>query len=73
VRTAFIGELGFSATYQVTSTLYAKAGYNLLWVEGIARAPDQLDFTDTPESGTALVIGKGAFLHGANVGLEARW
>lgn len=71
--TAFVGELGFSGTYRLTKALYARAGYNLLWVEGIARAPAQLDFTDTPESGLAVVSSKGAFLHGANVGLEARW
>jgi hypothetical protein len=72
-RATFIGELGLSGTCRLTKTLYAKAGYNVLWIEGLARAPDQLDFTDTPQSGTALVFGKGAFLHGVNVGLEARW
>jgi hypothetical protein len=70
---AFVGELGINGTYKLTKTLYARAGYNLLWVEGLARAMDQLDFTDTPDSGMALVFGKGAFLHGATVGLEARW
>ena len=72
-RTAFIGELGLNGTYRLTECLRIRAGYNFLWVEGLARAMDQLDFTDTPQSGTALVFGKGAFLHGANVGLEARW
>ncbi len=72
-RTAFIGELGFNATWKFTERLAARAGYSLIWVEGVARAPDQLDFTDTPESGSALVFSQGAFLHGANVGLEARW
>ncbi|MEI8374514.1 MAG: Lpg1974 family pore-forming outer membrane protein [Planctomycetota bacterium] len=70
---AFIGELGFNGSYRLTQALCVRAGYNLIWIEGLARAMDQLDFTDTPTSGTTLVIGKGAFLHGGNVGLEARW
>lgn len=72
-RATFIGELGLYGTYRLTNVLYARAGYNLLWVEGLARAMDQLDFTDTLDSGTALVFDKGAFLHGANVGLVAQW
>jgi hypothetical protein len=70
---AFIGELGINGYYQVTKRLNVKAGYNLMWIEGVARSASQLDYTDTPESGTALVFGKGAFVHGANVGLELRW
>ncbi len=72
-RTAFIGELGFNATWKFTERLAARAGYQLMWIEGVARAADQLDFTDTQLSGSALVFDQGAFLHGAHVGLEARW
>ncbi|MDY0166922.1 MAG: BBP7 family outer membrane beta-barrel protein [Thermoguttaceae bacterium] len=72
-RTAFIGELGINATWRFTECLAARAGYQLMWVEGVARAPDQLDFTNTLQSGSALVFDQGAFMHGAHVGLEARW
>jgi hypothetical protein len=44
-----------------------------MWIEGVATAPDQLDFTDTSTSGSHVVSNGGLFLHGANVGLEARW
>lgn len=71
-RVAFAGELNLTCKIQLTSHLCALGGYNLLWLEGVARAPDQLDFTDTATSGTALVFGS-AFMHGPNVGLEARW
>ncbi len=70
---AFVGELGFNAKFKLTERLAARAGYHLIWLEGIARAADQLDFSDTPASGSALAFGNGAFLHGASVGLEARW
>jgi hypothetical protein len=68
-----VGELGLSGTYQLTRVLTVRGGYNLMWIAGVALAPDQLDFTDLPSSGTALDRGGGIFLHGANVGLEARW
>ncbi len=69
---AFIGELGFNGTLHLTESLYCRAGYNLIWVDGVARATDQLDFTNTALSSTTLYSGS-AFLHGFNVGLEARW
>jgi len=39
----------------------------------VALATDQLDFTNTDQSGSALAKDGGVFLHGVNVGLEARW
>jgi hypothetical protein len=71
-QAAFIGELGLNATVRLTQHIFVRAGYNILWLEGIARAADQLDFTDTPTSGTALHAGS-ALVHGANVGMEVRW
>ena len=50
-----------------------RAGYNLMWIEGVATAPDQLDFTDTAQSGTIVQTKGGEFFHGVNLGLEARW
>ena len=68
---AFVGELGISAWYQLTQHLSIRGGYNLFWIEGVALAPDQLDFTNTPTSGTALYAGNGLFLHGLSIGVEA--
>jgi hypothetical protein len=70
--TSFVGELDFNLTCRLIGGLSARAGYNLLWLTNVARAADQLDFTNNLDSGTALVRGN-AFLHGVNVGLEARW
>jgi hypothetical protein len=50
-----------------------RAGYNLIWLDGLALAPDQWDFSNTPASGTSLVDGGSLFLHGANLGVERRW
>jgi len=68
---AFVGELGFSLFYQLTEHMGIRGGYNLMWLEGVALAPDQLDFTFTSTSGTHLDSTGGLFLHGASVGVEA--
>jgi hypothetical protein len=69
---AFLGEINLSGIYQLTKTWGLRAGYNLIWVEGVALAPDQLDFSGAIPAGNQL-SSNGLFLHGVNVGLEARW
>ncbi|MHB1037747.1 MAG: BBP7 family outer membrane beta-barrel protein [Pirellulales bacterium] len=71
---AFVGEINLSALYRLTDVWNLRAGYNVLWIEGLALAPDQLDFNFAASpSGNQLADGGGMFLHGVNVGLEARW
>jgi len=70
---AFVGELNLTGIYQLNDTWGLRAGYNLMLIEGLAMAPDQMDFSFTSTSGTGLNRGGGLFLHGINVGLEARW
>jgi len=50
-----------------------RAGYTMLWLEGVALAPDQFDFGNGPGAGTRLVGGKTVWLEGATLGLEGRW
>lgn len=69
----FIGDLNFTAMYRLTDTWGLRAGYNLLWLSGVALAPNQFDFSTPPVGGTNLIGGSSLFLHGANLGLEARW
>ena len=71
---AFVGEINLSAFYHLTDVWNLRAGYNAMWVEGLALAPDQLDFNfAAAPSGNQLHRGGGMFLHGVNVGLEGRW
>ncbi len=70
---AFLGELNLTGIYQLNRTWGLRAGYNLMWIEGLALAPNQMDFTFTSISGTGLNTAGGLFLHGVNLGLEARW
>ena len=72
--TAFVGEINLSGIYRLTDVWSAKAGYNAILIENLALAPDQLDFDFAASpSGTVLHRDGGLLLHGANVGLEARW
>lgn len=70
---AFVGDVNISASYRLNEVWTARGGYNLLWIEGIALAPSQLDFTDTATSGSDLRLGDGLFAHGFSAGAEARW
>lgn len=70
---AFAGELGLTGIYQLNNVWGLRAGYSLMWIQGLALAPNQMDFTFTSTSGTGLNTDGGLFLQGANVGLEARW
>lgn len=65
--------INVSAIYRITDHWGLRAGYNLIWLDGLALAPDQWDFTDTAASGKSLAGGGSLFLHGANLGVERRW
>ncbi len=70
---AFVGDINFSAAYFIDDVWSLHAGYNLLWIDGVALAQSQLDFSDPPSTGTAVQSGNGFFAHGLNFGLDARW
>lgn len=65
--------MNVSAIYRLTDQWGLRAGYNLIWLDGVALARDQWDFTNTPASGPSLVGGGCLFLHAANLGVERRW
>jgi hypothetical protein len=71
-RMAFVGDVGLSAAYQINSHVWLRGGINFMWVEGVALAPNQLDFTDTIISGTDLNDEGGVFYGGGSVGLIVR-
>jgi len=69
----FIGDLNVNLSYRLSDTWRLRTGYNVLWLTGVALAPNQFDFAATNDAGTGLNGGAGVFLHGANLGLEAAW
>jgi len=70
---AFSGEFIFEGVYPLRSGLFLHVGYNLLYLTGVARAPDQLDFSATMASGKEVWFRRGALMHGPSFGIEARW
>jgi len=50
-----------------------RAGYTMLWLTGVALAPDQFDFSTDTLAGTTVIGEKTVWLQGATLGLEARW
>ncbi|MGO8691552.1 MAG: BBP7 family outer membrane beta-barrel protein [Thermoguttaceae bacterium] len=73
---AFVGETGLLCKYQVSERLLLKAGYEAIWLEGVALAPGQIQetyVTLVPKM-TAQALGvncnSGVFYHGATAGLE---
>lgn len=71
---ASLGELNFRHSIAPTSNTDICLGYNLLWVQGLARAPAQTDLSLTPLSGTmAMFNNNQAFMHGLSAGATFRW
>jgi len=77
----FIGDLSGSLIYRLSDVWGLRLGYNMIWLSGVALAPNQFNFANTPLApdgqaslgSTVLNGGSSVFLHGANIGLEARW
>ncbi len=71
---AFVGSLALTGKYAITANLSARAGYQLLWIDGVALAPDQIAVSNpdiVPAHSYATVSTSGSpFYHGAFVGLE---
>jgi hypothetical protein len=72
-RGVFMAEMNLNVSYCLRSNVYFNYGYDVVWVDRLVRAPDQLDFTLNAISGTAVVFDSGALMHGPHIGLEARW
>jgi hypothetical protein len=70
---AFVGDLGLTVTRRITCQLAARAGYQLLWIDGVALAPDQLDNSNINTQIASLDSSGSLFYHGGFVGLEYIW
>lgn len=77
---SFLGEITLGATWQVRKCLAVRGGWQLLWLEGVALAPEQLTTTtlgDPTIAGTAAdatVNTDGSpFYHGPYASIEAVW
>jgi hypothetical protein len=72
-RTSFVAETGLAGVFQLRDGLDLRVGYQVLWIEGIATAPNQLPNFSTVTSVATLNTNYGAFYHGGFVGLVGRF
>ncbi len=68
-----IFDLGGSLIYRIDDVWALRAGYSMIWLTGVALAPDQFDFSTNIDAGTAVDGNATLWLGGGTLGLEARW
>jgi hypothetical protein len=72
-HTAFLGSVGLSAVRPVTASLAFRAGYQAMWLDGVALAPSQIAVTNVQNNFAGVDINEGVFFHGVTIGLETTW
>ena len=73
VAPAMLADLNLSVAYRLTDVFALRAGYNAIWIGGVAMAPNQWDFTNSADAGKNLDPTGSIFLNGLSVGLDAAW
>lgn len=68
-----LGEAQFNLSYRVFDWLTIRGGYRFMWINNLALAPNQLNFSAAPGAGQSVDAHDYLYIHGANVGFEARW
>jgi len=71
-QTSFIGEMNLIGLLRLREHVYLRGGYQVMWIEGLALAPDQVA-TGNFVGASTVNTGGGIFLHGAIAGVELRW
>jgi len=70
---SFVLDGGVNVARPIGQVWLIRVGYSVFLMDHIARAADQLDFSDNALSGSRIFYRQDAVTHGLNVGLEARW
>lgn len=73
VAPAMVADLNLSVAYRLTDVFALRAGYNAIWIGGVALAPNQWDFDNSADAGKNLDPTGSMFLNGLSVGLDACW
>jgi hypothetical protein len=70
-KAALVGEVGFEATYKFKPNLIGKAAYDFSWINGLALAPEQFQFSSNPIA--AINTNGSIFMQGVTLSLEWCW
>ncbi|REK05428.1 MAG: hypothetical protein DWQ37_23190 [Planctomycetota bacterium] len=70
-HTAFVGDLNFTGVYRLSDRWALRAGYQLLWLSGVAAGSTQIGgfVPDGFEIDTSSTV----FFHGVLLGIESNW
>lgn len=74
---SFVGTARLRLSYRVTHRFTVFAGYEMMYITGLATAPSQLDFNLKPEqppaSSTSLRTNDSVIFHGGVAGIKFHW
>lgn len=70
-KAACVLELGVGADYHIYPNMKLYAGYDMMWVTGLALAPEQISWN--PETAPWISAGGKAFFQSLNLGAELVW
>ncbi|MCA8998163.1 MAG: hypothetical protein KDA80_14290, partial [Planctomycetaceae bacterium] len=75
MKPAFVGQIGFQGILALTDYINVRAGYDVIFLSGVALGPDQWLGLSTDNFGaTTYRVRTGSMVvHGGNVGLEFLW
>ena len=72
-RAAFVGEFGLVAGYRFQPHMTLRASYDMMWIQGLALAPEQLKFEFPPSQPATVGMGGHLFFQGFSLGMEMEW
>jgi hypothetical protein len=72
-QVAFVGDINALALYKISDHISLQGGYQLLWIQGVAVAGDQLAVMHQSTTKDGINSAGGAFFHGATAGLSFTW
>lgn len=70
---AFVSEVRAEFIVPLGPVWSVQSGYTVFFINRVALAPDQYDFSFTATSGTGVNQGNNLIMHGAHLGVTARW
>ncbi|MBA4018913.1 MAG: hypothetical protein C0483_17230 [Pirellula sp.] len=72
-RTSYLGECSIIQSFNPAECVDLRIGYTMMWIQGLTRAPEQVDLTDNFDSGTAIYSDSSVFMHGFSLGATFSW
>lgn len=70
---SFVGEVGISGAYRITSCMAVRAGYQLLWIDNVALGSDAAARSLLNPALLRSLEGGDLFYHGATIALDVVW